>query len=244
MPAPPKIPPKLKDDLLRMRGAGKIAAELREWLSAEHGIEVTLRGVQRYLERIDKERAPIARAVAIQELTGKVVADLDGFEGIIKRAERDERASEKKVNYADVEKTLVAIATAKLGDYFQSDGSLKPMSEWTEDQHLAAESVKIREVTEESETDDGAPMKKTEARVVALKLRDSEKASVDLVAVRERKVARELAMKSRDQQAKVRATRLEMAGAGAPRDGDQKRVVVLPAVRPVEQEPETQPITH
>lgn len=244
MPALPKIPPDLRPEILRRRGQGKSPAETAAWLKAEHGVSVTARAVQKTLARLDEERAPIARAVAIQELTGKVVADLEGFEGIIRRAEKDEKASEKAVNYVDVEKTLVAISTARLGDYFQSDGSMKPMTEWTEDQHLAAESVKIKQVTEEAETDDGAPMKKVAVQVVALKLRDSEKASVDLVAVRERKVARELAMKARDQQTKVRATRLEMAGAGAPKDGEQKRVVVLPAVRPVDQEPETQPITH
>lgn len=243
MAARRKIPPNLEDDILRLRGEGKVESEIAAWLGTK-GVDITTRGVGKFLERFDKKRAPLAQAIAEKELSGKVIADLQGFDGIIARAEKDERAAEMAISYADVEKTLTATATVKLGDYFHADGTMRPMAEWTEAQQLAAESVKIREVIQETEADDGAPMKKTATRVIAVKLRDSTKAGVELVAVRERKVARELALKARDQQARVREVRLEMAGAKPPPGSEKKRVVVLPPVRPVAEEPETQPITH
>lgn len=224
MPAPRKIPPKLEPEILRLRGEGQTAVETARWLKRLHGIDVTPRGVQKLLARIDEERAPIARAVTVQELTGKVTADLQGFDGIIRRAERDERASEKgDPELVDVEQKLSAVVNADIADYYAADGTFLPLDKIPEVKRRAVASLRIREDVEEKLTDDGAPMKKTTVRVVSLKLLDPIKAAPALVDIRERRVGRELALKAREQQLRARETRLEMAGA-MPKNGEESEV--------------------
>lgn len=224
MGAPRKIPPNLEPDILRLRGEGKTEAQTAAWLFTAHEIKVTKRGVGKLLERLDRKRAPIAQAVAERELSGKVIADLQGFDGIIRRAEKDERASEKgDPGLADVEQKLSAVVNADIADYYAADGTFLPLDKIPEAKRRAVASVRIREDIEEKLTDDGLPMKKTTIRVVSLKLLDPIKAAPALVDIRERKVGRELALKAREQQMKAREIRLEMAGA-KPKDGAESEV--------------------
>lgn len=240
-----KIPPVLVDEVLRQRAEGKRNRETRAWLKRAHGIDISERGLGRLFARIDAERAPIARAVTVQELTGKVTADLQGFDGIIRRAERDERAAEKgEAKLDDLERELTILATTDMKDFLAEDGSILPLEKMPKDKRRAISSIRVEQIEVSGSGDDGDFKKVVSARVISLKLWDKNIAAKQLVDVRERKVGRELALKARDQQARVREVRLEMAGAKPSAEGEKKRVVVLPPVRPVAEEPESQPLPN
>lgn len=234
--------------MMAMIADGKNAKDIAAWLLAEHQIVVTDRGVSLALAKEGKKQqalmAPIAQAVAKEKALKTVGANVDAVEGIIQRALKDETRS-RKVD--DVEEKLEAIVTVALCDYLDVNGAFKSWDLLTRKQQLAVVKYKVQQVDIPGivRADDGEEVKILKGQIVHITLGDPVKAAVELNEIRIHKKERELAIKARDQQLRARSLQLELAGAKrSPDDPTRRRVVVLPPIRPVAEEPETQPITH
>lgn len=223
MAAPPKIPPKLFEDLLRLRADGKSGQDMADWLKTEHGVKVSRQAVQNKLAAIDKEREPIARAVAIAKLTKSVATDLDAVEAIIDRAIEDEKFAGKT---DDTDEELECIAHSDFLKVMDKNGAMLPADKIPEKTRRAISSIKIEQIEvpvpgvpggNGEDGEDGEV--RAAGRIIEVKFWDKNKGIVELNRSREKLVSRELRIKARDQQLRARALRLEIAGAnGKPED--------------------------
>lgn len=78
------IPPKLEPEILAKAGEGLTTQKISDWLLKTHKVTASRMAVQRLLERIRKERAPIAQAIVQSELASTITADLAGIDDLIK----------------------------------------------------------------------------------------------------------------------------------------------------------------
>lgn len=82
------IPPNLEPAVLGKAGEGLSLREIAAWLEATHGVKTTAPTVNRLLNRIKEERAPIAQAVVREKLAKTLTTDLDAVNGILERARK------------------------------------------------------------------------------------------------------------------------------------------------------------
>jgi hypothetical protein len=80
-----KIPPDLEPELLARAGRGESAAEIAAWLGTQN-VQISDRGVRRFLEQVRREREPIARSVAVQVVTKTVGTDLAELQNLADEA--------------------------------------------------------------------------------------------------------------------------------------------------------------
>lgn len=101
MPKPKLIPSDREPEILARVGSGESTESIAEWLSGVLGRRVDGRRVRDLLERIRKERAPIAKAVVAAKLGKTLTTDLDSLSDALARAVEDERAA--RLGYADLD---------------------------------------------------------------------------------------------------------------------------------------------
>lgn len=213
MPRSRVIPPKLHKALLERAGTtGDGGPALSAWLLSAHGIEASPRAVQRYLKEVGDERAPIARAVAREQLSKTVTSDLDAIDQLLRDAQQYQIAAGR---LADLVKEAERVAKADLGKAVdEKTGRLKPLSEMPDDIRLAIAGIEVEELFEgqgEARTKIGDLVKvklwdKTRGIELAAKIRSGH-----------------MAMQAMAMEAKLRALRLEMAGA-LPKTGEASEV--------------------
>lgn len=232
--------------MLGLVGEGKSAKEIAAWLKSDRGVEMTVRGVRLALAKeAKKDRAltgPIAQAVAQEKTLKTVGANVDAVNELITRAVADE---DRARSVKDCEEKLEAIVQVALCDYLDVNGAFKPWDKLTRKQQLAVVSYKVEQVHVPGlvRHDDGEAFELLKGQLVHVKLGDPIKAAKELADLRAYKVERELSIKARDQQLRARSLQLELAGAKRPADDPtRRRVVVLPPVRVVADEPESQPL--
>lgn len=74
------IPPKLEPEVLNKAGDGWTTRRIAEWLHEVHKVETSHKTVANLLNRIQAERAPIAKAVVRQTIAKSINVDLERME--------------------------------------------------------------------------------------------------------------------------------------------------------------------
>lgn len=85
MPPAKVIPPDREESILARAGKGESADKIAVWLSKELGRKVDGRRVREFLEKVRKDRAPIAEAVIADKVGKTVGSDLDALQDMLEQ---------------------------------------------------------------------------------------------------------------------------------------------------------------
>lgn len=223
------IPPELETEILKKYGQGATGPEISAWLKRIHSIDAKPRAVQRLVQRIGKERAPIARAVVQEKLSKTLTSDLDAVEQLLADA-RGVRNQAGKLD--DISAELERLAKVDIGQAFNASGQLLSLRDMPEDVRRAISSVELlreRGGIKATETGKAAESGTRAYTDEALKVRfwDKGRGLEMLARIRSNLAERALALQAMEVERKLLELRFKLSGAGGGAGGEDG-VVLLP----------------